>query len=191
MSGKPSPQTTQALISAFAIYSVGAGYYAATRPNGQWRSPFSWHPFLMTTGMIGCMGIAAITKKLGGYTNTKNHGILANLGVMLCLGGFYAIYSNKNMWGKAHFTTLHGKAGLALIVMSIGAGMVGGVFLHPDFGMDKTNKTIRFAHKTFSRCVMAGAWMTAFYGFYTMTQNPVDLAIFGLPLLVLAPFTLV
>jgi hypothetical protein len=68
---------------------------------------------------------------------------------------------------------------------------VGGVFLHPDFGIDKTNKTIRLAHKTFARVLLGGAWVTAFYGFYTMTQNPVDLAIFGLPLVVLAPFTLV
>ena len=50
---------------AFLVYAVGAGYYAATRPNGQWKNPFSWHPFLMTVGMIGCMGIAAVTKKLG------------------------------------------------------------------------------------------------------------------------------
>ena len=50
---------------AFLVYAVGAGYYAATRPNGEWKNPFSWHPFLMTVGMIGCMGIAAVTKKLG------------------------------------------------------------------------------------------------------------------------------
>lgn len=145
----------------------------------------------MTVGMIGCLGIAAVTKKLGGYVNTKNHGLIGNLGIMLSLGGLYAIYRNKNMWGKEHFTSTHGKAGLAVIVCSIGAGMAGGIFLHPDFGIDKTNKTIRFVHKTFARCVLASAWMTAFYGFYTMTQNPVELAIFGVPLLVLAPFTLV
>jgi len=62
------PLTTEKatlLNAAFLVYALGAGYYAGTRPNGQWRSPFSWHPFLMTVGMIGCMGIAAVTKKLG------------------------------------------------------------------------------------------------------------------------------
>jgi len=145
----------------------------------------------MTVGMIGCMGIATITKKLGGYTNTKNHGYLAALGITLSLGGLYAIYSNKNMWGKQHFTTTHGKAGLAVVLMALGAGLVGSVFLHPDFGVDKTNKSIRWMHKTFARCVLAAAWGTAVYGFYTLTKDPIELALFAVPLLVLAPFTLV
>ena len=110
---------------------------------------------------------------------------------MLSLGGLYAIYRNKEMWGKAHFTSTHGQAGLAIILLSVGAGMVGGVFLHPDFGMDKTNKTIRYAHKVFARGVLMAAWGTAFYGFSTMTSDPVQLAMFGLPLLVLAPYSLV
>ena len=128
---------------------------------------------------------------LQGYANTKMHGILGNLGVMLSLGGLYAIYRNKEMWGKAHFTSTHGQAGLAIILLSVGAGMVGGVFLHPDFGMDKTNKTIRYAHKVFARGVLMAAWGTAFYGFSTMTSDPIQLAMFGLPLLVLAPYSLV
>ena len=141
--------------------------------------------------MIGCMGIGSITKKLGGYTNTKNHGILGSLGLLFSLGGLYAIYHNKNLYERPHFTTYHGQFGLAFIVSSVGAGLVGAVVLHPDFGIDKMNKTIRFAHKTFSRVVMAGAWLTAFVGMYTMTQDPLELALFGLPLLALAPYTLV
>jgi hypothetical protein len=52
------------------IYSLIGGYFAGIQPIGQWRL-FSFHPMLMTIGMIGHFGIAAITKKLGGYTNTK------------------------------------------------------------------------------------------------------------------------
>ena len=145
----------------------------------------------MTLGMVGCMGISAVTKKLGGYTNTKLHGILSSLGVVLSLGGLYAIYQNKNLYERPHFTSYHGKAGVGLVVGAIGAMMVGGVFLHPDFGVDKTNKTIRLAHKTFSRVVMGSAWLTAFTGMYKMSQSPLDLALFGLPLIILAPFTIV
>lgn len=44
---------------------------AGIQPKGAgWRS-FSWHPMLMTCGMVGMIGAASVTKKLGGYTNTK------------------------------------------------------------------------------------------------------------------------
>lgn len=94
------------------------------------------------------------------------------------------------MWGKEHFTSTHGQAGLLVVLMSIGAGLVGGIFLHPDFGAAKTNKQIRAAHKLFSRTVIAFAWATAFYGYYSLTKDPIELAVFAVPLLALAPFTL-
>eukprot|EP00980_Cylindrotheca_fusiformis_P006644 scaffold1390_cov138-Cylindrotheca_fusiformis.AAC.47 len=75
--GKPTDENYRILVAAFVVYSALAGYYAATRPVGTWRSPFSWHPLLMIVGLVGCAGISAITKKMGGYTNTKNHGIIA------------------------------------------------------------------------------------------------------------------
>ena len=46
------------------------GYMAGIQPIGEWRF-FSWHPFLMTAGMVGMAGIGAVTKKMGGYDNTK------------------------------------------------------------------------------------------------------------------------
>ena len=58
-------------------------------------------------GMVGMMGSAAITKKRGGYTNTKLHGIMTMTGMLLAGGGFYVIYQNKESMGKNHFTTLH------------------------------------------------------------------------------------
>jgi hypothetical protein len=63
--------------------------------------------------------------------------------------------------------------------------------LHPDFGLDKTNQTIRYAHKTFARLVLGCAWATAVMGMYNMTQDPMELAIVGVPLLLFAPFTLI
>jgi hypothetical protein len=137
------------------------------------------------------MGIAAVTKKLGGYSNTKIHGMLASTGFFMALGGLYAIYHNKNLYERPHFTSLHGKAGLALLVFTAPPMLVGGIFLHPDWGVDKTNKEYRKLHKLFSRIVMSCAWGTAMYGMYSMTKDPMELAIFGVPLLILAPFTLV
>ena len=145
----------------------------------------------MTVGYIGCMGMAAVTKKLGGYQNTILHGMMASAGFFLVLGGFYAIYHNKNLYERPHFTSLHGKSGLALIVLTAPAMLAGGIFLHPDWGIDKTNQDIRKIHKFFSRVIMASAWGVAFYGMYGMTKDPVELFLFGGPLLILAPFTLV
>ena len=57
--------------------------------------------------MFGMMGAAAITKKRGGYTNTKLHGMMAWAGLMLAGAGLYVIYKHKNVMGKDHFTTYH------------------------------------------------------------------------------------
>ena len=67
---KPTPTQFTGLLIALLLVSLGGGYYAGTQPTGEWRY-FSWHPFLMSVGMIGMAGIGAIVKKLGGYTNTK------------------------------------------------------------------------------------------------------------------------
>ena len=59
------------LVTAFVAFSLSAGYMAGTQPPGAgWRF-FSWHPFLMTCGMMGLFGTGILTKKLKGYTNTK------------------------------------------------------------------------------------------------------------------------
>jgi hypothetical protein len=59
----------------------------------------------------------------------------------------YAIYLNKENNGVQHFKSSHGKAGLALLLSCLGLGLVGGIVLHPDFGIDKTNKNIRYVEK--------------------------------------------
>ena len=59
------------LVSSFIIFTIAQGYMASVMPWGAGWRYFSWHPFLMTTGFVGMMGSAVVTKKLGGYTNTK------------------------------------------------------------------------------------------------------------------------
>ena len=56
------------------------------------------------------------------------------LGTLLALCGVYSIYLNKEKYERPHLTSLHGKVGAALFLTSVGVGMVGAVFLHPDFG---------------------------------------------------------
>ncbi|EED92653.1 predicted protein [Thalassiosira pseudonana CCMP1335] len=180
------------LTTILLAHSLIGGYYAGTRPEGAGWRYFSWHPLLMMCGMVGLMGTAALTKKKGGYTNTKLHGIMAWIGMMLSGGGLYVIYQNKVEMGKDHFTTLHSWAGLAVLIGCTLAGLAGGIFLHPDFGIDKQNKTIRKVHKLLSRGLLIVAWLATLSGLKTLIgdEDVVSLVIFAAPLLVAAPFTL-
>lgn len=81
--------------------------------------------------------------------------------------------------------------GLGVVISSVSLGLAGSIFLHPDFGVDKQNKTIRFAHKTASRLVLMLAWVTAFLGLFGIApEKPLLLAAYGLPLVALVPFVL-
>ncbi len=131
------------LVGAYILYTLIVGYTVAVQPSGAgWRF-FSWHPFLMVTGFIGMMGISAITKKLGGYKNTKIHGMLASGGLGSAFGGLYVIYRHKEILGKEHITSTHAIFGIVTMAGCFMAMLAGAIFLHPDFGVDKTNKTIR------------------------------------------------
>jgi hypothetical protein len=144
----------------------------------------------MMIGMIGLMGAGALTKKLGGYPNTKLHGYLTWAGVISSFGGLYAIYLNKERNGYQHLQTTHAWAGISVMVASVGLGIVGAVVLHPDFGIAKTNKNIRLAHKFGARLVLMFAWFTAFMGLMTLTSHPIALAMFAVPLMGITPLTL-
>mmetsp|Transcript_31158 Transcript_31158/g.45851 ORF Transcript_31158/g.45851 Transcript_31158/m.45851 type:complete len:196 (-) Transcript_31158:133-720(-) len=189
----PLPTNKYLLLLSIVIgHSLLGGYYAGTRPEGAgWRF-FSWHPFLMMVGMVGLMGTATLTKKRMGYTNTKLHGMIAWAGLMSSYAGFYVIYQNKNTMGKDHYTTLHSKAGLAVLVGSTMLGMAGGVFLHPDFGIDKQNGLIRTGHKFASRGMLGLAWLATLSGLQTLIgEDDVEgLLFFAAPLVLAAPFTL-
>jgi hypothetical protein len=127
-----------------------------------------------------------------GYINTKLHGIIAWAGLLSSYIGFYIIYQNKNNNSKNHFTSLHSKAGLIVLVGSTMLGMAGGVFLHPDFGIDKQNGLIRMGHKWASRGILCLAWMATLSGLQTMIgdEDVTTLLFFAAPLVLAAPFTL-
>lgn len=109
---------------------------------------------------------------------------------MVSFAGLYFIYKNKEINGSGHLKTTHAKVGLGVVLSCVGLGMAGGIFLHPDFGVDKQNKTIRFAHKMASRLTLILAWITSLLGLFQLTQNITTLAVYGLPLVALVPLVL-
>ena len=188
---KTSPTTYRNVLAALSTFALVGGYYAATRPSGVgWRLPFSLHPLLMSIGFVGLMGSAHLTKKLGGYTNTKLHGYLASGGLTLSFGGLYAIWLNKEDMGKEHIQSTHAYLGIVCLVGLVLPALAGLVFLHPDFGIDKTNKNYRTAHKWVGRLFTAGGWISCVVGLNQMTSSRLETALFALPLVILAPFVL-
>ena len=84
----------------------------------------------------------------------KYHLALQMLATAAIAGGFYAIYSNKVIANKAHFTSSHAKLSLVVLVASL-LVQIGGVFSF--FGLpkalkkhtalvNKTHKMVRNTH---------------------------------------------
>jgi predicted DNA repair protein MutK len=102
----------------------------------------------------------------------------------------YVIYTNKERMKKHHLQTLHAMTGFVLMISFIIVGMVGGIVLHPDFGYNNTNPSIRFAHKVGARIIIVAAWVNALLGLQKMGVENHVLFMFGVPLLFLLPFSL-
>ena len=188
--GQPSPLQYKVLVTILTLFSLAGGYLAGIQPTGKWRY-FSWHPFLMTCGMVGFAGIGSVTKKIKGYANTKLHAFLAWASIFCSLAGLYVIYQNKEINGFKHLKSYHAWFGISLFLSCFGLGMVGTVVLHPDFGLDNTNKTIRLAHKMGARLTLIFVWITAILGLQQLIPNDlVTLSAFAAPLVLLIPFVL-
>lgn len=86
------------------------------------------------------------------------------LAVVAALFAYYVIYTNKEMAGKPHLTSIHGKLGVAVLLAYFGIGMFGLLALHPDFGMMRTNKQLRTIHKYAGRVSTAAAWVCCVLG---------------------------
>ncbi len=157
-----SQKNYKLLRGPLLVYAILAGLYTSYSTN-RWNW-FSWHPIAMTLAFVAFAGNAALIKKMGGYDNTKTHGTLMFLSVLLGLFGWYVIYTNKEMYGKPHLYTLHGKLGAAACLGYLGLGVVGTIALNPDFGILKTNKIVRFAHKWGGRALTALAWYVCVLG---------------------------
>ncbi len=139
---KPSKKYI-AMVISYIMYSIVAGFSMAVLPlNKGWRR-FSWHPLLMVFGVIGITGVALSTKKLGGYKNTKIHGMMMSAGLLMTYGGMYVIYQFKDSRGKNHFTTLHSVLGLVTLVGFTLSMLSGVIFLHPDIGISKEDEKKR------------------------------------------------
>lgn len=156
-----SKDTYQSIANAIrgpvAAYVVMAILYIVVLPKKY--SWFSWHPIASLIGFVGLASNATIIKKVGGLENTRLHGILMSAATAFAVFGGYVIYTNKEMYGRPHLMTPHGKLGAFVILSYIGLGVAGAIFLHPDFGILKTNQSIRKFHKFAGLILTAASWL--------------------------------
>lgn len=104
----------------------------AVLPAAYARTLFAWHPILMSIGYLGfmCEGIAVALRARDVDGNARVSRLMSHMWVQLssifCASlGFAAIYVNKTMHGKNHFTSLHGKLGLIAYLMSLAVAALG------------------------------------------------------------------
>mmetsp|Transcript_16076 Transcript_16076/g.26245 ORF Transcript_16076/g.26245 Transcript_16076/m.26245 type:complete len:193 (+) Transcript_16076:138-716(+) len=162
-------------------FGVGGGLYCALK-SGSW-SWFSWHPLCMMLALFPCVINAVMVKKIGGLENTRVHGTLMTLASGLMLFGFYVIHSNKELMGKEHYTTYHGKLGVFLVICFFSGGIVGFATLSPDYGKMKTDKNVRLFHKYWNRLLILLGWLACVSGFTTVYPDPLQGALFLVPII--------
>ena len=104
------------------------------------QSLFAWHPSAMALGMLWLFSEAwlAIRARRGLKGAARLFQVQLHLGFVLAatvLGGFgfWAIYTNKTRAGKAHFTSYHGKVGLAAMVLMC-CNLLHGLLVRGGFG---------------------------------------------------------
>lgn len=138
-------------------------------------SLFSWHPMLMSVGFLALMaqGImrAIDFRRVTGEARTSRiftHSALQNLGIVCSLGGFAAIYMNKNKLGYPHFVSPHAKVGLAAVILAVGAS-VGGAFAFKRLGLfdllpRSVQGVIKQRHRQFGFVTFLLGLVVAFFG---------------------------
>ncbi|XP_066528046.1 cytochrome b561 domain-containing protein 2 [Hoplias malabaricus] len=118
-------------ICAHLVCAVFTGLMVALARPGS--SLFSWHPFLMTLGFSFLMTEAILLLsphvspawRLKHQAKTRLHWALQCLCAMCVLLGLGAIFYNKHLNDKPHFSTWHGLIGLMTVclflIQSVGA----------------------------------------------------------------------
>jgi len=94
---------------------------------------FSWHPTLMTIAFCLLMGQAiaifspesSLLQSSSRQDKVQLHWILNLFSLVATAGGFGAIYLNKEIASKSHFTSWHGQLGLATCIGALLAALGG------------------------------------------------------------------
>ena len=148
---------------------------------------FTYHPSAMSLSFGALMPLGAFvalkSRSLGAGPNRLRamwtHAALQTFAAALAFGGLVAIYLNKNIMGKPHFTTRHAKLGLAAATLTALSILLGALNFKRlgllQYLPDKHRAAVKSAHrKCGAGAVLAGA---ACIG--TAVDHPATAAIAG------------
>ena len=130
--------TEPAAVAFHALCVVASLGIAGSTFDG---SRFGYHPTFMATGYVLLMAegaYAAVKFRTADGPDRVSliwrHAAIQGAGVLCACIGFYAIYTNKTLHGKPHFTSYHSYAGLAAFVLALVAPL-GGLVSFKRLGM--------------------------------------------------------
>ena len=108
-------------------------------------NPFSYHPLLMTIGLLFCYGNAIILyrtfKKTPKLLMKILHAIFLIASLALAAGGLAAIIRSKNLGNRPHFMTFHSWLGLTTLILFALQWICGFVsFLVPRLSLETRRK---------------------------------------------------
>lgn len=170
------------------LYGLLFGLYSGfNRGSFSW---YTWHPLTMMLGFVTLAGNAALIKKVKGLENTRKHSNWMLIAIAITLFGWYVIYDIKEERKKQHLKSWHGKVGAGVMIGYLAVGIFGAIALNPDFGLLKTNQTVRVAHKWAGRVLTLAAWWCCVTGFVPKNPELWKQLLFILPLLIAGPYIL-
>ncbi|XP_013132527.1 transmembrane reductase CYB561D2 [Oreochromis niloticus] len=117
-------RTASVVLTHLICFGFTVFISVLSRPGTSW---FSWHPFLMTLAFSFFMTEAILLfspegspiKSFSHKTKGGVHRLLQGLCASCAVLGFAAIFYNKHLNGKPHFTSWHGLLGLLTVCVVI------------------------------------------------------------------------
>ena len=116
---------------------------------------------LMTWGVYASLKTRAIGPGPERLDAIWTHAGLQTFAVAFAIGGFVAIYRNKTIHGKEHFTTTHGQVGLLTMVLTVLSPVIGGAAFARLGLLARLPEPMRPAVKWVHRKVGVAAWFAS------------------------------
>jgi hypothetical protein len=168
------------IIRFLSAFLVASSLYLFTRENSlDWQSWFAWHPTSMIISFFGFLPEVLLAsakfkqnklEKKGNDALVQQHATMALLCKAFALLGFGAIYVNKELNGRPHFTTIHGQLGAAtmfvLFVQVVLGILQNEFFLHRIISV-QTRVLVRKIHFYLSALLILVVTGAMWHGFQT------------------------